>query len=84
MPVLWAGKRLDDEEELQLRRVVALLRRIEDNGCGPQEREGAAADRLNLERFLPENEHRWTPDQLEFGAHHGPCFEIGESTVDQP
>jgi hypothetical protein len=84
MPILWAGKRLAENEELRLRRVVALLRRIEDNGCTVQERESAAADRLNLERFLPENEHKWTPDELEFGAHHGPSFGIGESTVDQP
>jgi hypothetical protein len=83
MTVLWAGKRLDDDEELRLRRVVALLRRIEDNGRPAHEREGAAADRLNLERFLPEYEHRWTPDQLEFGAHHGSSFQIDESVVDQ-
>jgi len=82
VPVFWAGKRLHVDEELKLRRVVALLRRIENNGRGDEERRAAAEDRLNLERFLPENEHKWTPDELEFGAHHGSGFEIGETTVE--
>jgi hypothetical protein len=59
--VFWAGKELSTEEETALRRVVAALRR---NG-----REG---DAECMERFLPENLHKWTPDELEAGAHHGP------------
>jgi hypothetical protein len=81
MPVLWAGKALDVEEELRLRRVVALLRRIEEGGAT----NGSVAvreDRVNLERFLPENLHRWTPDELEFGAHNGPWFLIDDVTAE--
>jgi hypothetical protein len=59
--VLWAGKHLTDEEELQTRRMVALLRRAGDD-------EGAEA----LAAFLPEALGEWTPDQLEAGAHNGP------------
>jgi hypothetical protein len=81
MPVFWAGKRLDADEELSLRRVVALLRRIEGAGRTEDERRSAGEDRTNLERFLPENAHKWTPDELEFGAHNGPWFEIGEATA---
>jgi hypothetical protein len=83
MPVLWAGKALDAEEELGLRRVVGLLRRVEEsgatNGSG-----NAREDRVHLERFLPENLHRWTPDELEFGAHNGPWFLIDDVTAEQP
>ena len=81
MPVLWAGKKLDAEEELSLRRVVALLRRIEEANRNEEERENARNDRMNLERFLPEDDLKWTPDQLEFGAHNGPSFYIGEVAV---
>jgi hypothetical protein len=70
MPVFWAGKPLDDEEELALRRVASLCQR-----CGDVE---TAA---NLERFLPENDHKWTPDQLEFGAHHGPWCDVDAEVV---
>lgn len=59
--MLWAGKELSAEEELRTRRLVALLRRVGD---------GDAAE--TFERFLPENDHRWTPDQLEVGAQAGP------------
>jgi hypothetical protein len=59
--MLWAGKPLADEEAEATRRLVALLRRVGED-------EGAA----NLARFLPESEHRWTPDELELGAHVGP------------
>ncbi len=59
--MLWAGKTLSAEEELRTRRLVALLRRVGD---------GDVAE--TFERFLPENDHRWTPDQLEVGAHAGP------------
>lgn len=82
MPVFWAGKKLDADEERRLRRVVTLLRRIEDNGRAERERRNAAEDRLNLQRFLPENDHTWTPDELEFGAHHGPYFELGDVAVE--
>jgi hypothetical protein len=81
MPIFWAGKQLDPDEELRLRRAVALLRRIEDNRGSKAEDNTAQADRKHLELFLPENAHRWTPDELEFGAHNGPWFEIGEATV---
>jgi hypothetical protein len=64
--MLWAGKRLSDEEELRTRRLVAKLRR---NG------KGELADRY--ERFLPEHDERWTPDELELGAHVGPWMSIG-------
>lgn len=64
--MLWAGKRLSDEEELRTRRLVAKLRR---NG------KHELAD--GYERFLPENDERWTPDELELGAHVGPWMSIG-------
>jgi hypothetical protein len=63
--MLWAGKRLSADEELRTRRLVALLRRAGDT---------EAAE--TFERFLPENDHRWTPDQLELGAHAGPWMSI--------
>jgi hypothetical protein len=66
--VLWAGKRLSDEEELRVRRLVSLLERAGD----PQ-----AADRFA--RFLPERADRWNPDDLEAGAHHGPWLSFGAS-----
>jgi hypothetical protein len=64
VPILWAGKHLEEKEELSLRRVASLCRR-----CGDEE---TAA---SLERFLPENDHKWTPDQLEMGAHCGPWMD---------
>ena len=64
--MLWAGKRLSDEEELRTRRLVAKLRR---NG------KHDLAD--SYERFLPEHVERWTPDELELGAHVGPWVSIG-------
>lgn len=66
MQVFWAGKRLEAEDELQLRRLIALLRRTGD----PETAE-------SLERFLPENDHRWTPNELEMGAHLGPWMLFG-------
>jgi hypothetical protein len=83
MPVFWAGKALGADEELRLRRVVALLRRIEEGGQTDLERSSARDDRENLERFLPENLHRWTPDEFEFGAHHGPGFHIDDIAAEQ-
>lgn len=62
--VLWAGKRLTDEEAATARRVVALLGRVGDD---------AGADAFA--RFLPESEHSWTPDELELGAHAGPWLQ---------
>jgi hypothetical protein len=59
--VLWAGKRLTDEEELKVRRLVSLLERSGDPGTADQ-----------LARFLPERVGDWTPDDLEAGAHLGP------------
>jgi hypothetical protein len=59
--MLWAGKRLTDEEEATTRRLVGVLRRAGDE-------DGADA----LARFLPESAHAWTPDELELGAHAGP------------
>jgi hypothetical protein len=59
--VFWAGKNLSAEEERSLRDLVALLRRT-----------GTREMAENFERFLPENADRWTPDELEMGAHVGP------------
>jgi hypothetical protein len=74
--VLWAGKNLTEAEELQLRRAVALLRRMEA-------RESSLAEsRLELERFLPENDHRWTPNELECGAHLGPWMVVAAEVSD--
>jgi len=64
--VLWAGKRLSDEEELKTRRMVALLQRVGDE-------EGVE----ELSRFLPERQGDWTPDELEAGAHNGPWLSFG-------
>ncbi len=63
--VLWAGKRLSDEEAAAARRAVELLRRAGD---------AAAADAFA--RFLPGADHPWTPDELEQGAHAGPWLEL--------
>jgi hypothetical protein len=69
--MLWAGKRLSDAEELRTRRLVATLRRT-------------AKDELadHFERFLPENAERWTPDELETGAHFGPWLSLGDVVVE--
>jgi hypothetical protein len=64
--MLWAGKRLSDEEELRTRRLVAKLRRNDKDEL---------AD--SYERFLPEHDDRWTPDELELGAHVGPWLSLG-------
>lgn len=64
--MLWAGKRLSDQEELRTRRLVAKLRRND---------KGELAD--SYERFLPEHDDRWTPDELELGAHVGPWLSLG-------
>ena len=69
--MLWAGKPLSDEEELRTRRFVAKLRRM-----GKHE----LAD--GYERFLPENDARWTPDELELGAHVGPWLDFGDVAVE--
>jgi hypothetical protein len=66
--ILWAGKQLTDDEELRTRRLIAMLRRVGDD-------ETASV----IERFLPENHHRWTPDELETGAHTGPWMDIDVS-----
>ena len=65
--MLWAGKKLSADEELQTRRLVALLDRVGDTEVAE-----------TLERFLPENDHRWTPDQLEVGAQAGPWMSLDE------
>ena len=69
--MLWAGKRLSDVEELRTRRLVAMLRRT-----GRHE----LAD--GYERFLPENDERWTPDELELGAHVGPWLAVGGMEIE--
>jgi hypothetical protein len=74
--VVWAGKRLDVQEESSLRRVVALLGRIEVEGATQEERSIAAEGRMNLERFLPENADGWTPNELEAGAYLGPWMRL--------
>ena len=65
--MLWAGKKLSEDEELRTRRLVALLGRV-----------GDADVAATFERFLPENDHRWTPDQLEVGAQAGPWMSLDE------
>ena len=69
--MLWAGKNLSADEELRTRRLVALLRRIGDDKVAE-----------TFERFLPENDHRWTPDQLEVGAQAGPWASLNGVRVD--
>ena len=69
--MLWAGKKLSPEEELRTRRLVALLRRVGDDSVAE-----------TFERFLPENDHRWTPDQLEVGAQAGPWMSLDEVQLD--
>jgi hypothetical protein len=64
--VLWAGKHLTDDEELRVRRVMALL-----------ERTGHDQGAEELAAFLPEAMDEWTPDQLEAGAHQGPWLSFG-------
>jgi hypothetical protein len=36
---------------------------------------------MDLERFLPENDHRWTPNELETGTYLGPWM-TAEATID--
>jgi hypothetical protein len=69
--MLWAGKKLSADEELRTRRLVALLRRIGDDKVAE-----------TFERFLPENDHRWTPDELEAGAQAGPWASLDGVRVD--
>jgi hypothetical protein len=69
--MLWAGKRLSDEEELRTRRLVAMLRRNDKDEL---------AD--SYERFLPEHDDRWTPDELELGAHVGPWLSLGGMEIE--
>jgi len=65
--MLWAGKRLTDSEELRTRRLVAKARRL-----------GLHMTARTYERFLPEHDDRWTPDELELGAHLGPWLGFGD------
>jgi len=76
---LWPGKRLDLAEEAWLRNRLASLQRAEDARADGWE--GARRERLSLERYLPENEERWTPDQLEGGAHIGPWSDMAAAGV---
>ena len=69
--MLWAGKHLTDDEELRTRSLVAMLRRVGDDDV---------AD--TFERFLPEHAERWTPDELELGAHVGPWVNIRGAQID--
>jgi hypothetical protein len=69
--MLWAGKWLSDEEELGTRRLVAKLRRTGSHDL---------AD--HFERFLPEHDDRWTPDELELGAHVGPWLSFGDVEIE--
>jgi hypothetical protein len=68
--VLWAGRPLTGEQEAEIRRLVALLERVDRPG-----------DAAGLARFLPENDARWTPDELERGAHLGPWLAVGASAA---
>ena len=67
--VLWAGKRLSPQEERSTRALVAMLWRT-----------GAAETAEGFERFLPEHDERWTPDELEAGAHAGPWLSVSADT----
>jgi hypothetical protein len=69
--MLWAGKPLTDEEELRTRRLVAMLRRAGDDETAE-----------TFERFLPEGDDAWTPDELEHGAHVGPWIELGDIHIE--
>jgi hypothetical protein len=69
--MLWAGKKLSADEELRTRRLVALLRRIGDDKVAE-----------TFERFLPENDHRWMPDELEVGAQAGPWVSLDGAHVE--
>jgi len=71
---LWPGKRLELAEEAWLRNRVASLQRAEDARADGWQ--GSRKERLSLERYLPEHEGRWTPDQLEGGAHIGPWSDM--------
>jgi hypothetical protein len=71
--VLWAGKHLTGDEEAATRRLVHMLRRAGSTDL---------ADRF--ERFLPEHAHRWTPDELELGAHAGPWLRLEAAVGDEP
>lgn len=64
--MLWAGKRLTYDEEAGLRAFIGRLHRTDNPGLAS-----------NFERFLPENDRRWTPDELELGAHAGPWISAG-------
>lgn len=66
--VLWAGKRLTPQEEAATRRVVHMLART-----------GKPEAAARFERFLPEHGDRWTPDELELGAHAGPWLSVDAS-----
>lgn len=59
--ILWAGKELAGDEEVRLRRTVHLLRRLGNDEL--------AAD---FERFLPERDADWTPEERTAGARLGP------------
>jgi len=63
--VLWAGKRLSEEEEASTRALVDRLRRA-----------GAHQAADGFARFLPERAGEWTPDELELGAHTGPWLKL--------
>ena len=70
--MLWAGKKLSSDEELRTRRLAALLRRVGDTDAAE-----------TFERFLPENDHRWTPDQLETGTQAGPWMSLDATELEQ-
>jgi hypothetical protein len=80
--MLWAGKQLDPVEEAWLRNRISSLERAEDARADGWE--NARVERFSLERYLPENADRWTPDQLEGGAHIGPWCDMATATVHQP
>ena len=77
--MLWAGKHLDLAEEAWLRNRISSLQRAED--ARAEGWEGSRKERLSLERYLPENAHIWTPDQLEGGAHIGPWCDMESAGV---
>lgn len=65
---LWPGKKLQAEEEQWLRSRIASL--------GADGSEGSLKEAKSLSHYLPENDHLWSPDALEGGAHVGPWTDM--------
>jgi hypothetical protein len=79
MPVIWAGKTLSTDEELRVRDIVAMFARMVAAGNSE-----AAWQAESWRRFLPEERHRWTANELEFGANIGPWVFFGAQVGGDP